>query len=231
VDVRPWWTDATDARYLLNRALVLMWTEIRWRPPSEEERPVVDDALRLLRRAFPLDPSLPYPWREWHELIVLRDLDDPVARQVAERAARTPATRASIGYRRSPVTVSHEGWTLEVPGSFAERRSDEEWWGGEAGRGVTLAGVMTGGDAGSPMRAESFLARVAGDLGDNLLSHHDGDLVGKARLGTDASSGVEVGVLEGFSAVTGRGAAIRVVFDDPDDWQWAVSVWRALKPA
>src|SRR4029078_2481124 len=25
-DIRPWWFDATDARYLLNRALVILWT-------------------------------------------------------------------------------------------------------------------------------------------------------------------------------------------------------------
>jgi hypothetical protein len=231
VDIRPWWADATDARYLLNRALAMLWMEIRWRPPSEEERPTADEALRLLRRAFPLDPSLPYPWREWHELIVLRDIDDPMARQIEERAARTPAARPSIGYRRSSVSITHAGWSLDVPGSFAERRGDEEWWGGEAGRNVTLAGVMTGGDGVSPLRAESFLARVAGDLGENVITHRDGELVGKARLGTDASSGVEVGVLEGFSAVTGRGAAIRIVFDDPDDWQWAVNLWKALRPA
>jgi hypothetical protein len=231
VDIRPWWADATDARYLLNRALAILWTEIRWRPPVDDERPVVDEALRCLRKAFPLDPSLAYPWREWHELLEYRDVDDPIARQVSERAKRVPKSRPLIGYRRGPVTVMHEGWSLEVPGSFAERRTDEEWWGGQAGRGVTLAGVITGGDGAPPMPAQAFLARVAGDLGDDVMTHHDGEVAGKARLSTDASSGVEVGVLDGFAAVTGRGAAIRVVFDDPDDWVWAVNVWKALKPA
>jgi len=32
VDILPWWADVTDARYLLNRALCLMWSEVRWRP-------------------------------------------------------------------------------------------------------------------------------------------------------------------------------------------------------
>ena len=50
-DVRPWWFDVTDARYLLQRALVLLWTEIRWRPPVDDaERAVFDEALALLRR-------------------------------------------------------------------------------------------------------------------------------------------------------------------------------------
>ena len=34
IDLRPWWADTTDGRYLLNRALCLMWTEVRWRPPA-----------------------------------------------------------------------------------------------------------------------------------------------------------------------------------------------------
>ena len=38
-------------------------------------------------------------------------------------------------------------------------------------------------------------------------------------------------MLEGFSAVTGRGAAIRVEFEDADDWRWAVDLWRSLRAA
>jgi hypothetical protein len=41
---------------------------------------------------------------------------------------------------------------------------------------------------------------------------------------------VEVGVVEGYSAVTGSGAAIRILFDDPEDWRWALDTWRALAP-
>ena len=55
--------------------------------------------------------------------------------------------------------------------------------------------------------------------------------MGKARLNVDDSSGVSTGVLEAYAAVTGRGAAMRVVFDDPNDWPWAMDVWRALSPA
>jgi len=43
-------------------------------------------------------------------------------------------------------------------------------------------------------------------------------------------SGVAVGVLDGYSAVNGSGAAIRIVFDDPNDWQWALDLWRSLAP-
>jgi hypothetical protein len=232
INVTPWWADATDARYLLNRALCLLWTEVRWRPPIDPvEQALLDEVARLLWQAFPLDPSLAYPWREWGELLELRGVDEPAATSlVRDRSPSVPADQPLVGYRRRPVKVVHEGWRLEVPGSFAERRGAEEWWGGEASRSVTLAAVPTG-TAGGPMPAEAFLQQVAGDLGREALTHQAGNVVGRARLGSDAESGVEVGVVEGYSAVLGSGAAVRIVFHDPADWQWALDTWRSLAPA
>ena len=112
-----------------------------------------------------------------------------------------------------PVTISHEGWALEIPGSFAERRTPEEWWGGGVGRNITLAATETGTETGA-MDARSFIEQFAGDLGPDAIDHRAGRVIGRATLSTDASSGLEVGVLEGYSAVVGSGAAIRIVFDD-----------------
>ena len=81
------------------------------------------------------------------------------------------------------------------------------------------------------MSADRFLTTVAGDLGEGMLRHEDGEVRGRARVTSDASSGVEVAVLEGFSAVTGSGAAIRVEFEPSDDWKWAIDLWRSLRPA
>lgn len=231
IDMTPWWSDATGARYLLDRALCLMWLDVRWRGPAiPGEAELMDEVHRLLSRAFPLEPELPYPWHAWAELATLRGIDDQMARQAAGRAARSPEPETLVGYRRAPVVVTHEGWALQVPGSFAERRTAEEWWGGGAGRSVTLAATVTGTETG-PMRPQAFLDQVAGDLGPEALNHHDGDVIGRARLTSDASSGVEVGILEGYSAVTGSGAAVRIEFDDPADWQWALDLWRSLAPA
>lgn len=229
-DIAPWWADATDGLCLLNRALCLMWLEVRWRTPAiEGERLLLEEIHRLLSRAFPLGPNLPYPWRAWADLVVLRGIDDLMADQVVMRAAREPEGGPVIGYRRAPVTISHEGWALEIPGSFAERRTLEEWWGGGAGRNITLAAVPTGTATGA-MGAQAFIQQFGGDLGPDAIDHRAGGVMGRARLTTDASSGLEVGVLEGYSAVVGSGAAIRVVFDDPADWQWALDTWRSLAP-
>ncbi|HEU4673148.1 MAG TPA: hypothetical protein VFS32_09640 [Candidatus Limnocylindrales bacterium] len=236
IEICPWWFDATDARYLLNRALCLMWTEIRWRPPvDDDERNVIDETLGLLRRAYPLEPTLAFPWHEWQELLTLRGSQtvmtrpDAMGRQVAERAATLPAPRSPIGYRRREVTVVHGGWRLTVPGSYADHRSEDEWSGGEGGRRITIAATETGDERG-PMRPQAFLTQVAGDLGEEAIRHEDGDLLGVARLTAGNEDGISVGVLEGFSAVLGSGAAIRIEFHDPADWSWAIDQWRSLAP-
>ena len=68
---------------------MILWTEIRWRPPADDpERAAMDEALGLLRRALPSDASLAYPWREWAELIKLRAMPDPIAERVFRQAER-----------------------------------------------------------------------------------------------------------------------------------------------
>lgn len=203
-----------------------MWLEVRWRQPAiDGEAELLDDVHRLLSKAYLIEPDLPFPWQAWAELIGLRGIDDPVARQVVDRATAMPPSEHPIGYRRDPVRITHEGWDLEVPGEFADRRTADEWWGGGPGRRITLAAVPTGS-----MSAQSFVNQFAVDLGDEALTHQAGELVGRARITTDPSSGVEIGVLDGYSAVGGSGAAIRIEFDDPADWQWALDMWRSLTP-
>ena len=95
VDVTPWWADATDARYLLNRALCLMWLDVRWRAPAVQgEAELIDEVHRLLSKAFPLEPGLPYPWHAWRELARVRGLYDHMAGQVIDRAKTMPAPAA-----------------------------------------------------------------------------------------------------------------------------------------
>jgi hypothetical protein len=240
-DVWPWVADAMDARYLLGRVLSLLWLEVRWRPPTDAgEIALIDEVLATLRRAYPLEPGLAWPWDAWRELFQLRGQPDPATRALLDRGA-SPLVGGlgggpggdgpgQIGYRRRPVTIVHEGWALDVPGSFSGKWTAEEWSGGEAGRSISLAGTETA-EGDHPMTADRFLQQVAGHLGSEAIEHDDGVVRGRARLASDPSSGVEVATVEGFSAVRGRGAAIRIEIDDPQDWKWALDTWRGLRPA
>lgn len=226
IDVTPWWADAPDPRYLLNRALVMMWTEVRWRRPAVDgEAAILDDIHRLLTKAYPMDPDLPYPWHAWAEVVSFGNQDDAMARQVIARSSSMPRPDVQVGYRRAPVRITHEGWSLEVPGDFADGRTTDEWWGNGPGRRITLAAVPTGS-----MSAQAFVSQFAADLGADALTHHVGELVGRARITTDPTSGMEVAVLDGYSAVPGSGAAIRIEFDRASDWEWALDMWRSLAP-
>lgn len=233
IEVTPWWSDATDGRYLVDRALSRMWLDVRWRRPAVTgEAALLDEVHVLLTRAYPLEPDLTYPWVEWAEVVAYRGLDDAMGRQVIARASQTSVAAPGtdrIGYRRNPVVIRHEGWVLTVPGDFAERRTADEWWGGGPGRNITLAATTTG-TADGRMTAQGFLSQVAADLGPEALHHEAGEVRGRARITTDTSSGLEVGVLEGFCAVTGSGAVIRIEFDDGEDYAWALDMWRSLRP-
>ena len=61
-DITPWWADATDGQTLVNRALTLMWLDVRWRAPAiKEERELMDEVHRTLTAGLPErpDPRLP----------------------------------------------------------------------------------------------------------------------------------------------------------------------------
>jgi hypothetical protein len=230
IEAWPWFADATDARYLLNRAVCHMWTDVRWRPPTEAgENELIVEVLRLLRRAFPLDPGLPYPWREWKELLDFAGQPDQMRERVEAEAAAASPTSALIGYRRRQVRVEQAGWTITIPGSFATRRTEEEFWAGGGGRTITIAATPTGtGDA--PMPPDVFLDSVTAHLGGELLRHDANGVAGRAKLALDPTSAVEAAVLEGYSAVRGSGAAVRIVIHSAEDWDWALGMWRSLRP-
>lgn len=81
-----------------------------------------------------------------------------------------------------------------------------------------------------PLAAQAFIDQFAAELGPNALHHQSGEVLGRARLTTDPTSGIEVGVLQGYSAIRGSGAFIRIEFEDAADWQWAIDLWRSLSP-
>ena len=77
-----------------------------------------------------------------------------------------------VGYRRDPVRISHEGWSLEIPGEYAERRTRRRVVGRRC-RPERHAG--RDGDrqraTGRRCRPQDFVEQFAVDLGPDALSH------------------------------------------------------------
>jgi hypothetical protein len=129
MDFFPWWNEERDALYFLNRALCLMWTEVRWRPPMmKRETDLLQEVNNNLELAYRLDPSLRYPWREWAEIASYLGREGVGAAVPQCLELGSTQTSALIGYRRGQVQVSLvAGWTIEVPGRFAEQWEDDTW--------------------------------------------------------------------------------------------------------
>lgn len=120
-DVFPWLEPGIGAKFLLNRALTHMWSDIRWCPPlGDGDEALMRTVLALLREAAKQDPSLDYPWREWAELLSYLQIKDDLTAVVNKHAKNAKATEP-IGYRRGKVRAAlDQGWTAILPGSYSE---------------------------------------------------------------------------------------------------------------
>ena len=118
----PWWPDRLDAAFYRDRALVRMWSDVRWRPPLDdvESRVLVAVDRDLERAAAGGAPGI--PWDAWTEVRALVGRP-PVAGPDGDRD--TGGITARIGYRRGQVRVRFADWELEVPGSLAEATTDD----------------------------------------------------------------------------------------------------------
>ncbi len=97
-----------------------MWTDVRWRPPlAEAETDLLVTISRLLDTAYQMDPTLEYPWREWHEILGYLGSDSPLAAEIARRAAQTP-DGSKIGYRCYQSSADRQ-WAIDTWRSVAYR--------------------------------------------------------------------------------------------------------------
>ncbi|WP_426756523.1 hypothetical protein [Myxococcus sp. Y35] len=221
IDVFPWWTPGIHARTRLDRARCRLWTDVVWRPPLlEDERRQLRDVARLLEQAWREDPGLPYPWREWQEVLGFLGVGGTLAEEVHRRASTAPGG-PPIGYRRGEVQVAlPEGWEIRIPGSLAEAYlQDGTWVARDHRRSVRFVPL---GNGGSDRLAPTFVERRAMDL-----EHHGKRVSGRASLR------VEPGECRLTALCTsGRRRALCVVsFDDPDEQDWALGTWRSLDHA
>lgn len=113
----PWWERGFTARTAANLALLLGWSELRWRVPTDErERQRLQQFVAAVDRARQLDPTLPLPESELAEARAFLEAED---------AARAPA-KEGLGYFRGLVRATGPGgWTCDVPGFWYDSWEEE----------------------------------------------------------------------------------------------------------
>jgi hypothetical protein len=244
IDIFPWWEEGQGAHYLLNRALCLMWAEVRWRPPiNDDEIALYESVINLLRQAHALDPSQDYPWREWHEMnrhfaaCGGEQMEPTLAAQVARRAARV-RKKPLVGYRRRPVKVDlPERWAVTIPGSFAEEWEDNHatWsaWDSVCSLWVTTYTFLN--KDGTPLTAEETLAQSRDRAGERF-DYQGGKVIGRAFLDHVTKDEEDEGEasywrLCGRSASAGHLAGFTICFTDPAYRQWALDTWHTIQHA
>lgn len=226
----PWWNEARDAQFYLSRALCRMWTAVRWREPAQDgEYEVLLSVNDDLERAYGLDPSLAYPWREWLELLPHLARESELLDVIAARAAEAAGPR--VGYRRRDVQIQFpgSGWSIEVPGSFAEAfQEDGRWSAWEGGRTVWVSTFAFQDKSGGRPSAEEALEVSSAGWPRPYTEWEDGPVKGRARLTRTAEDGKTLNRLEALSAIDGGLAACNVFFESPEDRDWAVRIWQTL---
>ena len=215
-DVFPWWGPGITPTNRLNRALVRLWIEMVWRPPLlEGERKLFGDVAHQLERAWREDPSLPFPWREWRELLGFLGRGGTLAEEVSRRAGMEPDL-ARVGYRRGALRVSlPAGWVICVPGSLAEESlPDGTWVARDHRRQVRFVALEGQGGPTLPPAGRA-------------LTHRGARVVSEASVRFEASAAKE-GSLTALCHSGGKRALCLITSTDHEDRDWALQTWRSI---
>lgn len=249
IDIFPWWPDGTGAPQSLSRALCLLWTEVRFRQPiDEDEHQTLVQVAQLLAAAYDDDPELDYPFAEWGEVLDLLGEQGELRDLVEKQARKKRSKRAPIGYRRDDVVLTpFPGWTLRIPGSLAILYEDEgsTFCAFEPGRAVRfssyavspgsksvdeLLAVGLEDDEDEAPKKTKTKAKTKAKKAPKRPSHIDLDadgVRGWAKVHTLDEGGRMV---EGHSAVEGRLCIATIAFEDPELEPWALEIWKGIRP-
>ena len=206
---------------------------------TDEEGRLQMDVHLDLARAYRLDRSLAYPWREWVELMdaieghfgYVEMVEDDLEAEVRGRASAIGLAdpETLIGYRRRPVRIDlTDGWSIEVPGEMAEEWDDEGLWiARDAGRAVFFKSYSLSQEDGSEPAAAEILDGLTLPDG-HRLEHSDEGVIGRAVLTPPDGDDDPGWQLIGHNVIDGGLAACNIIFGDPDQRDWAIATWRSL---
>lgn len=242
IDFFPWWSEGVGAAFFLGRALCRMWQEVRWRTPiTEDEGELLMDVHLDLERAHHLDPGSVLPWREWAEMLeYLNEYfgyaefqhEEGLEDEIKKRAGQIDPQSPRIGYRRGRVQVMLTGgWSLVIPGDFAEEWEDggETWSAWHGGRTVWFTSWSVQGENDETLSAGEILDSRSWPDDGEIIEHENGALLGRAVFMPCEEEGQMMWNLKGYSAIEGNFALCNIYLQDKADLPWALEVWKSLR--
>lgn len=226
-DFFAWWEPELNAEYFLRRALVRIWSDVRWRPPSDDaEKQVLSYIADSLETAYKLDANLQCPWAEWSEILGYLDGNNQEHELVHDH---TSASHPTMGYRRRDVTVQLPGnWWITVPGSFGDFRPDENYnyLALDPPREIWVTSYTFKGNLPALLESQRDGIRKK----ESVLVHEAENYVAWAEINKKSDEGNESFSLTSSNIGLGNRAVCTIVFVDPEDRNWAIGVWKSLQP-
>ena len=242
IEFFPWWPEGIGAGFFLGRAVCRLWQEIRWRTPiTEDEGELVMDAHLDLERAFHLDPHANIPWREWRDLVgYLNDYfgyaeflhEETQEGEIDRRAEEVDPNTPLIGYRRGRVDVTLSGgWSLTIPGEFAEEwdENGEGWSAWLGGRTIWFKPWSVSGPHDESLTAQEILDSLPWPEDAEIIEYEDGELASRAIFVPCEEDGQALWNLKACSAITGKFAECNIYLQDESDLDWALEIWKSLR--
>lgn len=240
-----WWSRDRSTADWEKTARLMMWSEIRWHPPIDErEQMVMELTIESTRRAGE-------PESLAGEVDELRGLLDVAAAD--DEPAPVPRTDGIGFFRGMAECTCPGGWTVTIPGYYYADEEDEGgqlvlWHTGRTVRVSTFTKTEEGGeedgsdsfeDAFESAPGEVIEMNAAGVLGKcdvappGAMAEEDEETSDSGDEGSDEEEGSddeECWTLQGLAVQGAQLALMTVSFDDGDDQEWSVEVFKTLRP-
>jgi hypothetical protein len=225
-DFFPWFNVGLNAEYFLNRAVVQMWSNVRWRNPiNDSETALLHSISNSLEMAYKLEPTLNFPWNDWYEILGFINKNPAEYEYVRANAVGT----GNVGYRRRLVRTQLPGyWSIEMEGSFSEFESDEDgaFSSFDPPREIWFSAFSFSSE--NPYdRFEEMRRELKAE--NRELIEEAVNYIGTARIERKEADGKPYYILKSSNLTLLNRCVCTIVFVDPEEKEWAIRVWRSLK--
>lgn len=219
----PWWNRGKDGLYWRNLGVGLMQNSIQWHAPnSDEEENLYRHTLQCFQTAKRLDAKVSLPTEEITELEKILEHCNPLA---------MPATQGIGLYRKEIKHRSIGGWTLQLPGYYNQRFTEDPFTHefGFGGREVYLSAYSRKNQEGKDETPEQILAGLKSYPTEGKITFVNKQFQGQAFIAEKVNeSGQRHFLVRSVMATLGRMAHMTLVYTEPSDEEWALSTWRSL---